>query len=319
MSDIIDSINLFINSDERSNGDYNNFTIQLNSTINTLICEDDEQLFVYPSRVAFTNDFYNIGEQNNTFTFGFTDVGSTSVSLPVGYYNPYNLLDALTTAINNAITLILFTSDASINMTYNPTNNEYDFVIQSNPAEINLTTSPPFFTFPAVSPAKMLGFLDNTSVSFISVSSSYSGLTSINPLNMIYQPEINLKCDILRANYENTTASIAPSQTLLLINQNAPKNSTIIFENTSKLYRTRVADGFGEITFKFEDSNGLPILLQSAVLICLTFEKVKKTTSQDEMITILKTLQSQQELAILQNYINNQRSNDFRKIKNSTK
>jgi len=323
MSDlgVIDRANIFINSKDRSETDdtFYNFNVKLNSNIDCLNCQADEELYMYPSRISLINDFYNIGTQNNTFTLGFTGIDLTTITIPEGYYGAYNFIDALTTAMNNGISIIFATTGFDPNtitfsMTYNPDNNEYSLVIESTDT-LDLTTNTPYMVFGDNSPANMMGLNNSSTTNYIATSPAFCGVNSTKPVNFIYQPEINLKCNILRGNYENTNTAVEPTQTLMLINQNAPKNGTIVFENPNKLYRTLVASNFGSIGFQFVDNDGRDVLFQSNTLICLTFEKIKKQGKENEELATLKKIQQTQELGLLQKYMEQQRKTDYEKIK----
>lgn len=323
MSDthILERCNIFINSKDRSNttDTFDDYSVDLNSNISVLNCNSDEELYMYPSRISLINDFYNIGEQNNTFTLGFTGIDLTTITIPDGYYGTYNFIDALTTQMNNGISLIFATTGYDPNtivfsMTYNPDNSEYSLVIDSS-GSLDLTTNTPYMIFGDNSPAPMIGFNNSTTINYIATSSAFCGIGSIKPINFIYQPEINLRCNILIGNYENNSTAVEPTQTLMLINQNAPKNGTIVFENPNKLYRTQVSSNFGSIRFKFVDNEGRRVLFQSNNLICLTFEKVKRIIKENEELKTLKKIQQTQELGLLQKYMMEQRTSEYNLLK----
>lgn len=294
---------IFLNSKDRSSGNYNNFTIDTNIQDPFFSLNENEELYVLPTRFSVLNDFNNINIYNRTFDllvedFATSNITTYTITLDDGVYTDYTLQ----TEVQDKINALLSTSiaDLSCVISFNTESLKYSFQFDSSAGDWFDNNELRFdFSGKETSPATLLGFLDGEYIPNTTTSASAT-FVSPNAVNMVFQPEIEIYCSLVSKNYRSNGEAVIPSQILLSINQGA-KGSFIEFENQSDIYKTESISQFQTINIRYLDNLQRPILFNSDSRLSLTFIKVNNQDNSTEMLKNLEKLISMTELSLLMN------------------
>lgn len=292
---------VFINSKDRSDGNFNNFTIAtgINDTFFTL--RENERLFLMPSRFSVLNDFNNVSGYNNTFQIIIEDLATSNettytITLDVGVYTNYTLQIELEDKIN-----AFFTAQSlplSVSITLNDDNLKYSFAFTATTTWFDNYELRFNFTDVNTTMANLMGFADGEYIATEAISSTTATIVSYQATNMVFQPEIEVHCNLVSNNYQTESSGTIPSQVLFSVNQGA-KGDFIVFENPADLYKTNSINEISTINIRYLDNLGRPILFQSDSRIALTFIKVKDIDDSERMIELLTRLEKLNELSLL--------------------
>jgi len=297
------SLNIFINSKNRTSGDFNNFTLNVNNNFPFFALKPEEQLMIYPTRLSILNDFYNINEYNNVFIVQeINNLGQVVQeididTIPEGYYNVFNFA----TQLENNLALLLnndIADDFSVVVDYLQEENIYEIQI-INENYFNSGNTLRFkFNNVASTLAQFLGFEEGI-YEMSGIVLNGQKIKSKKPLNFLFQPEIHCYCNLVRNNLETTETGMINSNLLFTFSQNVSKNEYIIFVNPHKLYLTECLDKFSEIQISFKDSLGRDINFLSDCQIVLSFEKISIKTNDEKILKSLEDGNRLKELSIL--------------------
>lgn len=304
-------MNIFLNSKERISGTdvYNaSFSNNFNHTFFNL--EEDETLRVFCSRFSVLNDFENVNIYNNTFKIFYIKDDNTeyteNITIPIGFYNVYSFAEKI-----QQILLGVFESAFadgtvfSVNITYNEDTNKYSIVI-SGTGDL----ADPFFNL------QQLDFkfddINSTLAQFLGFkASNYSGTktqssntvnytwNSIETVDFVFQPELNIFMNIIKNNLESSTSGLKNTNLFFTLNQNASKNQYIEFINPNKLFIADCLDNFSTIDINIKDTLGRDILFNSNFSLTLTFEKIKKDKFKNNILEKINNIEKLNELSLL--------------------
>jgi len=282
---------VFLDSRNKSSGDFNSFNFNINIADDWFSLKSHERLFVYPLQFSILNDYYNITELNNKFLIGFGSAGvptsAFQITVPVGYYNVYALGDLLQTEITsqlNAYTQSVFgIDDIQVVVNYDAEQDAYSFAFTETTYAFFESYNIYFIFY------DIFGFTNfNTLAPFIGFEKgqAYGGVETptINPttstivstklVNMDYQPIVYVYSNIVNKNLMSENSRLAPTTLLFSVPVNVPKNATIVFNDAFKNFLTETTSfNIPNISFSFETEDKEPVYFQSDCQIALAFEK----------------------------------------------
>lgn len=297
---------IFINSVDKRDGNFTDYTVECNTNDPFFSIKDDERLMVYPSRFSVLNDFDNISTLNNTFQILIenltTEVVTTyNVVLDNGVYTNYTLEIELQNKINAVLTSNSIPLTCVVSLDLDTLQYSYTFTAVTNYFDNNELR----FNFNNLkdTPAMLMGFTEGEFIGV--VTSTTTTITSDTASNMVFQPEIQVHCNLVSSNYQTSSSGLIPSQLFFSLSQGA-KGGYISFENPSQLYKTNSISQFSNIIIRFLDDYERPIAFKSDSRIALTFIKEKQKTTDEKMLDVLKQISNLNELSLLsKTYLSN--------------
>jgi len=302
-----DKRTLFLDSKDKENGNYSNYTIQFDVNDPFFSVRDDEELRVEPTRFSQLNDSPNVNEFNRTFVIRQVDLGTSAetditISLTTGIYDTYSLQLALQTAITDGLNAGIVDSSFSTSIVLDEDTGKYEYSIFATTSHFDSYEF--LFVFDSVDTtlATLMGFSDGE---YLASSSSGSTVifNSYQAANMVFQAEVNVHCSLVGRNYESSTTGMRSSDILFAINQGA-KNDFMVFENDgNNLYRTYCVPQFSSIQIRLLDYLDREIPFQSNSRLALTFTKIKKDTQTSKMIEILEKISDLNQMSLLRDYL----------------
>lgn len=292
---------LFINSKDRTSGNFNDYTVDVNINDTFFQLDQNEQLFVMPTRFSVLNDFDNVNGYNNTFVLKITDLNTLAetdytITADIGIYTSYtfqteiqNQLNAFFTAQGIAVACVITFDDDKEQYIYTFTAtsstyfDNYEYIFVFNDIETSL--------------ANFMGFADGEYIA-----SSSSGDTAVfnsyKSVNMVFQPEIQIHTSLVFDNYQTSQTGAKSTEMFFSVNQGA-KGDFITFENPSELFKSNCATPFGSINIRYLDNENRPVLFQSDSRLSLTFIKVKQITTENNILEVLKEIEALSRLDLL--------------------
>jgi len=299
---------IFVNSKDRSSGDFNNYTVDVNVTDPFFTLREGERLFVTPSRFSILNDFNNVNTYNKTFNIIVQDVGGGgeteyTLTLVEGVYTSFTLQVELQSRINEWITT--YSYPLSCVVTLDEDTQEYNFAFTASTNWFDNYEILFKFSGIETSMALLMGFTDGSFNADADVTSTTSTIISRKAINMVFQPEVEIHSNLVSNNYQTTSEGVIPSQLLFSVNQGA-KGDFIVFENTGELFKSSSISQFNTITIRYLDNEGRPILFQSNSRLALKFIKVKENYNDERIVELLGKIEKLTEFGILaQQYLKN--------------
>lgn len=273
---------LYLNSKDRQSGNAHDYSVDTTALTDSFFqIKENEKLLVKVQSFYVLNDYNNISNLNRTFQLLLEDssanVTTYTVSCDIGIYNSFTFQ----TEIQNQIQSVLTSNSLplSISVTLDEDTLKYIYTFTStdpNYFDNNEIT----FNFDDVetSLAQFMGFR-----AFEYGSISFGGdtlvLESADPIDFVFQPEIQVHCSLVSNNYESSSSGTKASD-ILFTTYSQTKNSWIEYINQSNAFETECNNQFGSIEIRYTDNLGRPILFQSDSRLTLSFRKVK--TSNEE-------------------------------------
>jgi len=296
---------LFINSKDRVTGNFNDFIVQSTITDTFFTLQPNERLFIIPERFSVLNDFNNVNGYNNSFTFIIDNFvgGETAytITADIGVYTSYTFQIEIQSKINALLTGQSI--PVSLVITFDDNAEKYIYTFTStNPTYFDDNEIKFSFDDIETSLAIFMGFSDGEYIASSSAGDT-SVFNSYQAVNMVFQPEINVYCNLVSNNYETTNDGTKASQLLLSVNQGA-KGDFITFENPSGIFKNNCNSPFSSIHIRYLDNERRPILFQSNSRLSLTFIKIKEENTEKRMLEILEKMEAMNRLSLLTKQFN---------------
>jgi len=291
---------IFINSKDRSDGTTNDFVVDMNLTDPFFSLQENETLYVYPTRFNILNDFDNVNSYNRTFKLIVENLTSNEeteyiVTLDNGVYSSFTLQSELQTKINETLTnnsipltcVVIYDDDAA----------KYIFTFTGNAWFDNFELR---FLFDDVETtlATLMGFREGEYIAGSSTSDE-AIFTSSEPINMVFQPEIGIHCSLVALNYQTDTDNTTkPSDLLFSVNQGA-KADFITYENQGETYKTISNSQFTNIQIRYLDNLNRAVRFNSDSRLALTFHKIRNVRTDLLILNVLENLEGLTKLRML--------------------
>ena len=299
--------NVCLDSKDRNRGTFWDYTIDWNVSDSWFSLKPNERMYVMPTRFSQLNDSNNIGGYNNTFKINYTNLstlveGSFNVVFDNGIYDTYTAQIEFQEKIQSAISTEFPSYTFTTTITFDDTTSKYTYLIEE--ATTFFTDYEITFDFvdADTTPALIMGFADGEYLASSTTSTSATFL-SYQPANTIFQPEINVHCNLVTDTYETSSEGVKLSSLLFAINQSA-KNDYIVFENPAELFKVPCAIPFSQIRIRMLDYLGREILFQSNSRLTLTFIKETTEAPDTRMTESLEKLISLTQLQLLNQQVN---------------
>ena len=318
MKELIDTKNIFLDSRNKTRGNYYDFSYSLNNGDPFFNCNAGETMTMNLTTFQITNDFYNIKSDNNQFGIGQNTISAPSsnptdavkIALTQGYYDVYNMIEELESIVKTelddgfgdagtyvfTVNIQYITSTSKLKWTITATGNYFDtytmfFLFKdttTDAGDLELTGVP-------------LQFLGYSSVDDEPAVSD-SILNSNIPINMVLQPTIFIKSNLVKDNKEffnnGSTQLLKASNTLCIIDIVVPKLSSIQYTDYNNNFETQAIRSINEIDFRFVDEDNNIIDFRSDNRISLKFSKYKEN---HEIVDNIKKITELKESELLFN------------------
>jgi len=318
MKELIDTKNIFLDSRNKTRGNYYDFSYSLNNGDPFFNCNAGETMTMNLTTFQITNDFYNIKSDNNQFGIGQNTIidpsanpkDAVKIALTEGYYDVYNMIEELESIVKTelddgfgesetyvfTVNIQYITSTSKLKWTITATGNYFDtytmfFLFKdttTDAGDLELTGVP-------------LQFLGYSSVDDEPAVSD-SELNSNIPINMVLQPTIFIKSNLVKDNKEffnnGSTQLLKASNTLCIIDIVVPKLSSIQYTDYNNNFETQSIRSINEIDFRFVDEDNNIIDFRSDNRISLKFSKYKEN---HEIVDNIKKITELKESELLFN------------------
>lgn len=326
---------VFLDSRNKTSGNYNNFNFNFNIADDWFSLKSHEKLFVYPLQFSILNDYYNITELNNKFLIGFGSAGvptqAFQITVPVGYYNVYALGDLLQTEMTtqlNAYTQSVFgIDDIQVVVNYDAEQDAFSFAFTETTYAFFESYNIYFIfydifgfkNFDTLAP--FIGFEKGQAYSGVetpTLNPTTSTITSVKLVNVDYQPIVYVYSNIVNKNLMSQNTQLAPTTLLFSVPVNVPKNSTIVFNDAFKNFLTETTTyNIQNISFSLETEDREPVYFQSDCQIALAFEKYE--VGEHKMISLLEDISNYTQLnSIINQFSHIDKAISIDEIKNPT-
>ena len=306
---MIETRTLFINSKDRTQGTFSDYMVDFSPTDSFFKLNEGQKLYVYPSRFSTLNDSDNCSIYNRTFKILRVDLTTQQeteylVTLDVGIYNTFTFQDELQSKI--AAVLSNIDNTLSLIVNYDDDTNTYNFTISSSGSWFSSYELQFRYDNLESTAALLMGFEAGDYVGTLNGQTLL--LSAPNPCNMVFQPEINIFCSLVSANYETTNEGAKASQLFFSINQDVGKNEMITFQNEGNIFKTNCVSQFSNIELRFLDNQARKILFKSDNRIALTFIKETYNDKTDKLLEVLEKIEGMTQLQLLGEYLQISRS-----------
>ena len=304
---LVSERNVLIDSKDRNNGTYSNYTIDWGVSDSFFNLKPNERMFILPTRFSQLNDSNNIGGYNNTFKINYTNLStlvesSFNVVFDNGIYDTYTAQIEYQAKIQAALTATFPSYTFTTTITFDTDTSKYTFLIEE--AGSFFTDYEITFDFASIdtTPALLMGYDEGEYIATATDASSAT-FTSYQPANMIFQPEVNIHCNLVSDTYETSNEGVRLSSNLFSVNQGA-KNDFIIYENPYQAFKVPCSIPFSTIHIRILDYLGREILFQSNNRLTLTFIKETTETPDDKITSAIEKLSSLTQLQLLSQSFN---------------
>lgn len=183
MSNIVNKYNIYINTEQRINGDSNNFRIKLDKPI--LITNSRNRLEAQVVNIEYPYSFYQVNASNNTINVRLNSITQT-INITHGNYSITDLLAEFKSQILGSFLI----GSLNLNFTYDKASGK----VRIDLFDPIYTTAEFFFAGSTI--GKMCGFTNNVTITSIGSASSNS-FVNVNPITSIY-----LRSDICASNHD---------------------------------------------------------------------------------------------------------------------
>ena len=319
MKELIETKNIFLDSRNKTVGNFYDYTYSLNNGDPFFSCDNSEKMMVNLTTFQLNNDFYNMTSTNNQFGIGINTKLNPStnpllgakISFTEGYYDVYNFIeemrDIMSTEINDTFGDYEGTYEFTVNIEYIPNTSKLKWTITATNSFFS--TYNMFFLFKdtvmeAGGDLELTGvplaFLGFSSVDRRPAVGDGGIINSDVPINMVLQPTIFVKSNLVKDNKEyandGSTQLLRVSNTLCIIDINVPKLSNIQYTDYNNNFETEAIKSINEINFRFVDEDNNIINFRSDSRISLKFTKYK---DNHEIVNNIKKISELKESELL--------------------